>query len=131
MVFVGHSWGADLGLAFALERSPKVRALVGIAGGRIVDDREWSRLYHERRELVGELEPDYAFPPNLAVNRALNAEWKAYCKAPDLLWRHRSARRPGALGDRFGRHSTELAHRTTRRVTTARCSPAGSSARAT
>jgi proline iminopeptidase len=87
VVFVGHSWGADLGLAFALEQRSRVRALLGVAGGRIVDDREWSRLYHERREREGELEPDYAFPPNLAVNRALNAEWRAYCKAPDLLAR--------------------------------------------
>ena len=80
---VGHSWGVDLGLAYALGHAESVLGLVGLAGGRIHDDRSWKRIYDERKH--EEEQPTAAAGPNLQVNRALNADWKRYCKEPALL----------------------------------------------
>lgn len=81
----GHSWGADLALAYALEFPGRVDALLYVCGKGIHDDRSWHATYHEGRGT--EREPDYAFPPNREVNAQLNADWKRYLKRPDLLAR--------------------------------------------
>lgn len=84
-VVLGHSAGADLALAYALEHRERTRALVCLAGGRVHNDRDWHAAYSRDRDAGLEAELDYAFPPNLDVNRQLNAEWKAYCKRPGVL----------------------------------------------
>ena len=82
---LGHSWGVDLALAYALAYPQRVRGVIGIAGGRVHNDRAWHAAYASRRD--AEDMPPAAGPPNLAVNSALNAEWRAYCKRPELLRR--------------------------------------------
>lgn len=83
----GHSWGPDLALAYVLEHPDRVLGLIGIAGGRVVNDRAWHDAYVYGRDHVGETLPDMAYPPNDEVNRQLNASWRATIKEPGLLRR--------------------------------------------
>ncbi len=83
----GHSWGSELALAYALEYPDRVFGVIGIAGGRVVNDREWHKAYTYRRDQIGETLPDMAYPFNDEVNLQLNASWHAYTKAPQLLKR--------------------------------------------
>ena len=79
----GHSWGADLALGYGLHHPERAIGLLCLAGGRVHDDRSWHRAYAARRE--EEVMPDFAYPPNLEVNRVLNDSWRAYIKRPGLL----------------------------------------------
>lgn len=81
----GHSWGADLALAYALEHPSRVLGVICIAGGRIHNDREWHKAYQRGKEEEGEDLPDYNYPPNLEVNKRVNASWKRYIQRPALL----------------------------------------------
>jgi proline iminopeptidase len=81
----GHSWGPDLALAYALQYPNRVLGLIGIAGGRIHNDREWHKVYKQRLAEGGEVQPDYEFPPNMMVNQAVGAAWKQYIQRPTLL----------------------------------------------
>jgi proline iminopeptidase len=81
----GHSWGADLALIYALEHPSQVAGLICIAGGRIHNDREWHDEYERRKEQEGERLPEFAYPPNMEVNKQLNRSWKRYIQKPTLL----------------------------------------------
>jgi proline iminopeptidase len=81
----GHSAGADLALAYALAYPDRVLGLICISGGRIHNDREWHRIYSERRDQELEILPDFDYPPNLEVNAQVNRSWKAYIQRPSLL----------------------------------------------
>jgi proline iminopeptidase len=81
----GHSWGADLALVYALEYPERVHGLVCISGGRVHNDREWHRLYSERRDQGLETLPAFDYPPNLEVNADVGRSWKQYIQRPSLL----------------------------------------------
>jgi proline iminopeptidase len=81
----GHSAGADLALAYALAYPECVLGLICISGGRIHNDREWHRIYSERRDQGLETLPAFDYPPNLEVNAQVNRSWKAYIQRPSLL----------------------------------------------
>jgi pimeloyl-ACP methyl ester carboxylesterase len=53
-IVAGHSAGVDMALAYALRYPDKTDGLIGISGGKVVDDREWSATYHARLESTGE-----------------------------------------------------------------------------
>lgn len=80
----GHSWGADLALMYALAYPERVIGGLCIAGGRMNNDREWSRVYHEGK-LRGERHPHYAYPANDLVNKQLNDARKQYVQQPYLF----------------------------------------------
>lgn len=84
-IVAGHSWGADLSLIYALEHPEHVLALICLSGGRVNNDRDWHAAYRAGRDAGREPELEYRFPPNLAVNRDLNLEFKRYMKHPALL----------------------------------------------
>jgi proline iminopeptidase len=55
MVLLGHSWGAQLALRYALEHPDRVRGLVYVSGTGIDPGHIWREEYHLRlREAVGE-----------------------------------------------------------------------------
>ncbi len=81
----GHSWGADLALGYALAHPHRVHALICISGGRIVNDREWHKIYEQKSVEVGELLPEFEVPPNLEVNQQVGQSWKRYIQRPTLL----------------------------------------------
>ena len=85
-IVAGHSAGADLTLAYAMQFPDRLHGFVCVSGGRVVDDRSWHAAYASARDAGREPDLDYAYPPNMEANRALNASWKAYCRRPSL-WR--------------------------------------------
>ena len=83
----GHSWSANLALAYALEYPDNVPGLLYIAGNGIQNDREWSQVYHRNRAERGEMSPPEARSGNDEVHRQGNGSWREYIKKPDLLKR--------------------------------------------
>jgi proline iminopeptidase len=83
----GHSWGADLAVAYAWHHPARVDRLLALAGGLLMKDRSWSEAYRAGRDANVEPQPDYAYPPNLEVNRALNASWLEFTHRDDLWLR--------------------------------------------
>jgi proline iminopeptidase len=81
----GHSAGADLALAYTLEYPEHVLSFICISGGRIHNDREWHRIYSQRRDQGLEILPPFDHPPNLEVNAEVNRAWKQYIQRPSLL----------------------------------------------
>jgi proline iminopeptidase len=84
-IVAGHSAGADLALAYTLAYPERVLSFICIAGGRIHNDREWHRIYSERRDQGLEILPPFDYPPNLEVNAQVNRSWKEYIQRPSLL----------------------------------------------
>jgi len=84
-ILCGHSFGADLALAYTMAYPGRVKGLVGISGGRMVDDREWSRIYHENRDRIGESYGGKEFIADPGVNEIGNRSWKEYIKREHLL----------------------------------------------
>jgi len=86
-VIGGHSWGANLALAYALARPERVRGIVYLAGPGLQHDRDWSEVYHRRLAERGEREPDYLYPPNMEVNRECMRSWRSFIRRADLWQR--------------------------------------------
>lgn len=82
-VVLGHSWGSDLAVRYALEHPQVVRAVVGIAGHGLHRDRQWSQVY-EAGTVTGPPAPEIAWVP--AVHRALMDSFMDWIHSP-TLWR--------------------------------------------
>ena len=99
-IVAGHSFGADLGLIYALRYPERVIGVICLSGGRFHNDREWHRVYDERRS--EEVLPEFAFPPNMEVCRQGNRSARVYLQRP-TLWKELSLLKTRALflyGDR-------------------------------
>ncbi len=83
----GHSHGAFLALAYALQYPRQVNGILYICGTGIQNDRSWSEAYHRGKSQDQEVEIVYEFPPNLEANRAGNASAREYCRDPRILRR--------------------------------------------
>jgi proline iminopeptidase len=81
-IVVGHSWGCDLGVRYAVEHPNAVAALVGIAGRGPQRDRTWSEAYEAGKPTQPVVEIDWA--PD--VHAALGASFTDWIHRPDL-WR--------------------------------------------
>jgi proline iminopeptidase len=81
----GHSAGVNAALAYALRHSDRVIGVLGIAGGKVVDDRAWSETYHARLRAAGEDHGGDVYHADPAVNRQGNADWRAFCRRPSTL----------------------------------------------
>jgi len=79
----GHSWGANLALAYSLKYPQKTKALIYISGNGIQRNREWSIEYHKNKEECKETIPKMTF--NEKVNRLGNISWQKYIQNPLLL----------------------------------------------
>lgn len=84
-IVVGHSAGPDLALAYTLKYPQNVLGIIGIAGGRIVNDREWSRDYKKNRVEIGEDDGGLKFNADPEVNKVGNHSWRQFIKRPSLL----------------------------------------------
>ncbi|GBF05103.1 alpha/beta hydrolase fold protein [Deinococcus aerius] len=80
---LGHSWGADLGLAYTLAHPERVTRLVSWAGTGVQNDRDWHAAYEAGKDSEPRFEVDW----NAAIHRALLDDWRRFIKAPDLLAR--------------------------------------------
>lgn len=96
-IVAGHSAGADLALAYALEYPERVIALICMSGTGVQDDRQWHAVYEEGRASRGERLPAFAYPYNPEVNRVGNASWRAFIKHPALLRRIADLRIPALV----------------------------------
>jgi proline iminopeptidase len=84
-LLLGHSHGPNLALAYALRYPSRTVGVIGIAGGKVVNDREWSETYHTRLKSVGEDTGGKQWHADPDVNRQGNDSWRAHCKHPALL----------------------------------------------
>ena len=84
-IAAGHSFGPSAALAYALRYPSYVIGLIGIAGGRVVNDRTWSDAYHKALEEVGEDIGGHVFRADPAVNQQGNSNWKEYIKRSTLF----------------------------------------------
>lgn len=81
-IAVGHSWGCDLAVRYAVEHPTSVRAVVGIAGTGPQRDRSWSAAYEAGKDS----EPVIEIEVDTAVWEALRASFGEWIHRPDL-WR--------------------------------------------
>ena len=84
-LLLGHSHGSNLALAYALRHPSRTIGVIGLAGGKVVDDRSWSETYHERLKAVGEDTGGKQFHADPEVNHQGNASWRAYCRRAPLF----------------------------------------------
>jgi proline iminopeptidase len=84
-IVAGHSWGADLALIYALHYPERTRGVICLAGGRVHNDREWHRIYQQKRDQGLEPELAWDYPANLDVNEQVGRSWKQYIQRPSLL----------------------------------------------
>lgn len=91
----GHSWGANLALIYALEYPQHTTAVIHLSGTSF--DSDWKAEYHEGLASRGERQPNYAYPPNMKVNRHLNASKKLFTQDPTLPLRLRALQIPVLL----------------------------------
>ncbi|MBM7797090.1 proline iminopeptidase [Microlunatus panaciterrae] len=82
-VVLGHSWGSDLGIRYALDRPDHVQAVVGVAGHGLHKDRTWSQVYeaakHTEADIVIDWSPD--------VHASLNESFSQWIHEKSLLRR--------------------------------------------
>lgn len=83
----GHSFGADLALAYALERPRHTRAVLAISPSGVQDDRDWHRAYEAGRQAGRDQVAESAFDVNPETQAAALASWRQYVKQPQLLRR--------------------------------------------
>jgi proline iminopeptidase len=81
-IVVGHSWGCDLGVRYAVEHPEAVAAVVGIAGRGPQRDRTWSEAYEAGKAAKPVVDIDWV--PD--VHAALSDSFTDWIHRPDL-WR--------------------------------------------
>lgn len=81
-VVMGHSWGCDLAVRYAVEQPEAVTAMIGIAGRGPQRDRTWSEAYESGKATDAVI--DIAWVPE--VHRALSDSFTEWIHRPDL-WR--------------------------------------------
>ena len=81
----GHSWGANLALAYALTHPERTLGAILLAGTGVQNDREWHDAYAAGRDAGLETPPEFAYPPNMDVNREVVRSWRVFIKQPALL----------------------------------------------
>lgn len=84
-IVAGHSWGADLALAYTLKYSKYVKGLIYMSGTGIQNDIDWKEAYRKGKEDNLETVPLFEFPHNKEVNRSLLISWRKFIKTPRLL----------------------------------------------
>ncbi|ONI75648.1 hydrolase [Kribbella sp. ALI-6-A] len=81
-IVLGHSWGSDLAVRYAVEHPEAVTGVVGVAGRGPQRDRSWSEAYEAGKAS----EPVVAIDWVPAVHQALSASFADWIRHPGL-WR--------------------------------------------
>ncbi|BBX38214.1 hydrolase [Mycolicibacterium mageritense DSM 44476 = CIP 104973] len=82
-IVVGHSFGSDLAIRYALDHPERVRAVVGVAGHGLHKDRTWSAIYTAARHTEDEFQIHW----EPAVHESLNASFVDWIHEPELFRR--------------------------------------------
>ena len=109
-IVAGHSAGPNLALAYALRHPSRVIGLIGIAGGNVVNDRDWSEAYHRGLEEVGEDHGGVELNAHPDVNPQGNKSWRAYIKRTTLLQEIAALPIPAVFINGGSDHKAQLAH---------------------
>ncbi|GAB7067186.1 alpha/beta fold hydrolase [Mycobacterium hodleri] len=80
---LGHSWGSDLAVRYALDHPNRVDSVVGIAGHGLHEDRTWSQDYEASRHLEDDVVIDWV--PD--VHAALNDSFVQWIHEPGVFRR--------------------------------------------
>lgn len=81
-IVVGHSWGCELGVRYAVEHPRSVAAVVGVAGTGPQRDRDWSAAYEAGKDAEPVVDIDWV----PAVHAALRDSFTDWIHGP-RLWR--------------------------------------------
>jgi proline iminopeptidase len=84
-IVAGHSNGPNVALAYAIRHPARAIGMIGISGGKVVDDRHWSETYHARLASIGEDQGGKEFHADPQVNRQESASWREYRHRPGLF----------------------------------------------
>ncbi|MQM25626.1 alpha/beta fold hydrolase [Glycomyces albidus] len=79
-VVLGHSWGADLAVRYALGHPGRVRAVVAVAAHGLHKDRTWSQVY----ESLKDTEPPVPIEWDREVHRSLGESFVEWIHEPGL-----------------------------------------------
>lgn len=82
-IVLGHSWGSDLAVRYALDHPDRIRAVVGIAGHGLHKDRTWSAIYESLKDTAPAVDIDWV----PAVHQALGASFTEWIHEPELFRR--------------------------------------------
>ena len=91
----GHSWGANLALAYALDHADRCLGLIYLCGTGLRED--WKESYRRAHDERGERIPEFAFPFNRQVNAVGNRSFSEYLRSPGLRERAAALRVPALL----------------------------------
>lgn len=82
-IVLGHSWGCDLAVRYALDHPTSVTRVIGIAGHGPHKDRTWSKHYEEFEDT----EPHIDIAWDRTVNKALSESFIEWIHEPRLFRR--------------------------------------------
>lgn len=80
-VVLGHSWGSDLAVRYALDHPDTVAAVAGIAGHGLHKDRSWSEIYEALRHTEDEIRIDWS----QEVHASLSESFLEWIHQPELF----------------------------------------------
>jgi proline iminopeptidase len=89
-IVLGHSFGSDLAVRYALDRPEHVRSVVGIAGHGLHKDRTWSEIYAAGRHT----EDEFVIEWDAAAHDSLNASFIEWIHQPELFRQLADSRTP-------------------------------------
>ncbi len=97
VIHVGHSQGPNHALVHALLYPDVVQGIIGIAGGKVVDDRHWSEVFHRNHADQGEDLGGLEFDADPEVNLIGNRTYRDFCRTEAFLRRLAELQQPVAF----------------------------------
>lgn len=82
-IVLGHSWGSDLAVRYALDHPERAGAVIGVCGRGFQYDRFWSAAYERGQHTESDF--DIGFDP--AVHQSLKASFQEWVHQPNLFRR--------------------------------------------
>jgi proline iminopeptidase len=80
----GHSWGANLALAYAMAHRQNVLGLIYLSGPGIQHDIDWGAAKEKGRQERGEDRPAESLEWDEEVQKQLRESWYDFIKIPEL-----------------------------------------------